>query len=142
VIACISASYKILIHIFTTYLALLCILLYICSMDESFIHKWQSQLKKGTLSFIVLNILKDKEYYGYELIESVRDHTEIEVAEGTLYPLMNRLKKDELVTSKWVEQESGIPRKYYCLTESGVNILKQMQVYWDDLEASIKRIRR
>ena len=86
-------------------------------MDESFLHKWQSQLKKGTLSFIVLNILKDKEYYGYELIESVRAHTEIEVAEGTLYPLMNRLKKDELVTSKWVEQESGIPRKYYCLTQ-------------------------
>ncbi len=124
------------------YLALLCILLYICSMDESFIHKWQSQLKKGTLSFIVLNILKDKEYYGYELIESVREHTEIEVAEGTLYPLMNRLKKDELVTSKWVEQESGIPRKYYHLTDAGVNILKQMQVYWDDLETSIKRIRQ
>ena len=111
-------------------------------MDESFIHKWQSQLKKGTLSFIVLNILKDKEYYGYELIESVREHTEIEVAEGTLYPLMNRLKKDELVTSKWVEQESGIPRKYYSLTDMGVNILKQMQVYWDDLETSIKRIRQ
>jgi len=111
-------------------------------MDESFIHKWQSQLKKGTLSFIVLNILKDQEYYGYELIESVREHTEIEVAEGTLYPLMNRLKKDELVTSKWVEQESGIPRKYYILTDAGVNILKQMQVYWDDLETSIKRIRQ
>ena len=111
-------------------------------MDESFLHKWQSQLKKGTLSFIVLNILKDKEYYGYELIESVREHTEIEVAEGTLYPLMNRLKKDELVTSLWVEQESGIPRKYYSLTESGLNILKKMLVYWDDLEASIKKIRQ
>ena len=111
-------------------------------MDESFLHKWQSQLKKGTLSFIVLNILKDKEYYGYELIESVREHTEIEVAEGTLYPLMNRLKKDELVTSKWVEQESGIPRKYYSLTDMGVNILKQMQEYWDDLESSIKKIRQ
>ena len=111
-------------------------------MDESFLHKWQSQLKKGTLSFIVLNILKDKEYYGYELIESVREHTEIEVAEGTLYPLMNRLKKDELVTSKWVEQESGIPRKYYSLTDAGVNILKQMQDYWDDLESSIKKIRQ
>ncbi len=109
-------------------------------MDDSFLHRWQSQLKKGTLSFIVLNILKDKEYYGYELIVSVREHTEIEVAEGTLYPLLNRLKKDELVTSKWVEQESGIPRKYYSLTETGVNTLQQMQVYWDDLEASLKRI--
>ena len=110
-------------------------------MDESFLHRWQSQLKKGTLSFIVLNILQDKEYYGYELIESVREHTEIEVAEGTLYPLLNRLKKDELVTSKWVEQESGIPRKYYTLTETGVNTLKEMQLYWDGLEASIKRIK-
>ncbi len=109
-------------------------------MNEEFIRKWKSQVKKGTLSFIVLNILKGKELYGYELIESVKEQTSIEIAEGTLYPLMNRLKKENLVTSKWVEQESGIPRKYYVLTKEGINTIVQMKKYWETLEQSIKRI--
>lgn len=113
---------------------------YICAMNENFVHKWKSQVKKGTLSFIILNVLKDNEFYGYELIEEVRKHAEIEIAEGTLYPLMNRLKNEELVSSKWVEQESGIPRKYYCLTETGTQTLIQMQEYWRSLEKSIKKI--
>lgn len=109
-------------------------------MNEDFVHKWQSQLKKGSLSFIILNVLKGNEFYGYELIEEVRKHTNIEIAEGTLYPLMNRLKKEELVSSKWVEQESGIPRKYYCLTEMGNQTLKDMQKHWKSLENSIRKI--
>lgn len=109
-------------------------------MNEEFIRKWQSQVKKGTLSFIVLNILKGKELYGYELIEAVKQKTSIEIAEGTLYPLMNRLKKEDLVTSKWVEQESGIPRKYYVLTQEGIKTIEQMKKYWETLEQSIKRI--
>jgi len=108
-------------------------------MNEIFMDKWKSQVKKGTLSFIVLNILKDNEFYGYELIEQVREYAEIEIAEGTLYPMMNRLKKEELVSSKWVEQDSGIPRKYYCLTELGNETLKQMHIYWKSLENSINK---
>lgn len=122
------------------YFVMLCILLYICEMNETFVTNWKSQVKKGTLTFIVLNILKNNEYYGYELIEQIRTHTEIEVAEGTLYPLMNRLKTENLVESKWVEQETGIPRKYYSLTEIGVITLQQMNTYWTDLENAIKKI--
>lgn len=113
---------------------------YICGMNENFVHKWKSQVKKGTLSFIILNVLKGNEFYGYELIEEIRKHAEIDIAAGTLYPLMNRLKNEELVSSKWVEQESGIPRKYYCLTETGTQTLIQMQEYWRSLEKSIKKI--
>ncbi len=109
-------------------------------MNDEFVHKWKSQVKKGTLAFIVLNVLQGKEYYGYELIEEVKQHTSIEIAEGTLYPLMNRLKKESLVTSKWVEQDSGIPRKYYCLTKMGIRTLKEMKTYWMELEKSIKKI--
>ena len=111
-------------------------------MNESFVINWKSQVKKGTLTFIILNILRDKEYYGYELIEQIRNNTEIDVAEGTLYPLMNRLKTEELVDSKWVEQETGIPRKYYVLTETGTETLDHMNGYWKDLEKSIKKILR
>ena len=124
----------------TTYFVILCILLYIYQMNENFVINWKSQVKKGTLTFIILNVLKNNEYYGYELIEQIRKHTEIEIAEGTLYPLMNRLKTEELVDSKWVEQETGIPRKYYSLTEAGIETLKQMNVYWQNLEKSIKKI--
>jgi PadR family transcriptional regulator PadR len=109
-------------------------------MNETFVTNWKSQVKKGTLTFIILNVLKNQKYYGYELIEQIRKHTEIEIAEGTLYPLMNRLKTEELVDSKWVEQETGIPRKYYALTEAGIETLNQMNIYWTNLEQSIKKI--
>lgn len=109
-------------------------------MNHEFVSKWRSQVKKGTLAFIILNILKDKEFYGYELIEEVHKYTSIEIAEGTLYPLMNRLKKSGLVSSKWVEQETGIPRKYYILTPTGIETLEEMRTYWKALDKSIKKI--
>ena len=109
-------------------------------MELDFFYKWQSQVKKGTLAFIILNILKDNEFYGYELMEQIRKFTTIEIAEGTLYPLMNRLKKEGLVTSKWVEQQSGIPRKYYQLSENGILTLNEMVSYWQNLEKSIQKI--
>jgi PadR family transcriptional regulator PadR len=119
---------------------MLCVLLYICQMNETFVTNWKSQVKKGTLTYIILNILKENEYYGYELIEQIKKHTEIEIAEGTLYPLLNRLKTENLVDSKWVEQETGIPRKYYCLTEMGIKTLIPMNDYWKNLENSIQKI--
>ena len=121
-------------------------MLYICfnqqkfAMNETFVTNWKSQLKKGTLTFIILNVLKENEYYGYELIEQIKKHTEIEIAEGTLYPLMNRLKTENLVDSKWVEQETGIPRKYYALTPTGIKTLIHMNEYWKNLENAIQKI--
>jgi len=109
-------------------------------MKEEFVNKWKSQVKKGTLSFIVLNVINGKELYGYDIIERIKKLTHIEVAEGTLYPLLNRLKKEELVSSKWVEQESGIPRKYYMLTQEGMDTLKLMHHYWDEIEKSITKV--
>lgn len=109
-------------------------------MVNEFVRKWSSQLKKGTLSFIVLNVLKDGEYYGYELIEKVKHDTKIEIAEGTFYPLMNRLKKDGLVASNWVEQKSGIPRKYYKLTEHGEAILVEMKDYWISMSETVQKL--
>ena len=109
-------------------------------MNEIFVNKWKSQVKKGTLTFIVLSILRDNEFYGYEFIEQVKKQTTIEIAEGTFYPLINRLKKENLVSSKWVEQESGIPRKYYLLTETGETTLKEMQTYWMELAKSIRKL--
>jgi PadR family transcriptional regulator, regulatory protein PadR len=109
-------------------------------MNKEFVHKWESQVKKGILSLVVLNILSKGEFYGYELVEEIRKYTNIDVAEGTLYPLLIRLKEDNLVSSKWVEQESGIPRKYYIVTNDGTETLKEMQKYWENLSTSIMKI--
>lgn len=109
-------------------------------MDNDFIDKWQSQVKKGTLSFIVLLVLKEKELYGYELIEKIKKLTNIEIAEGTLYPLMNRLKTDNLLEARWVEQETGIPRKYYYLTKLGKETLDEMKTQWNELQSAINKI--
>jgi len=109
-------------------------------MNADFIEKWQSQLKKGTLSFIVLLVIDEGELYGYELIEKIKAQTKIEIAEGTLYPLMNRLKADLLLDSKWVEQETGIPRKYYLLTDSGKRTLEEMKMQWININNVIKNL--
>ena len=111
-------------------------------MNNEFLDNWQSQVKKGTLSFIVLLILNEDELYGYELIEKIKNLTAIEIAEGTLYPLMNRLKSDNLLESKWVEQETGIPRKYYFLTETGKSTLQEMKNQWQNMQTMITTLIR
>jgi len=113
---------------------------YICSMNVEFVQNWFSQVKKGTLSYIILIILNEKEYYGYELVQEIKSHTTMEVAEGTLYPLLNRLKSEGLVNSKWVEQETGIPRKYYTLSAEGRNTLAEMKKIWGNLESAIQKL--
>jgi PadR family transcriptional regulator PadR len=109
-------------------------------MNNEFIHKWESQVKKGILSLVLLNIISRGDYYGYELIEEIKKYTLIDIAEGTLYPLLIRLKDDNLVTSKWVEQNSGIPRKYYTVTDEGNKTLSEMKIYWENLYTSIQKI--
>ena len=103
---------------------------------------WFSQLKKGTLSYIILIILDEKEYYGYELVQEIKIHTTLEVAEGTLYPLLNRLKTEGIVDSKWIEQDSGIPRKYYTLSEDGRATLTEMKRIWSALGIAIQKIQK
>jgi PadR family transcriptional regulator PadR len=111
-------------------------------MNKEFVQNWFSQVKKGTLSYIILIILDKKEYYGYELVQEIKIHTTLEVAEGTLYPLLNRLKADGIVESTWIEQESGIPRKYYTLTKEGKATLGEMKKIWTTLGTAIQRIQK
>jgi len=115
---------------------------YICAMNIEFVQNWFSQVKKGTLSYIILIILNEKEYYGYELVQQIKNHTTMEVAEGTLYPLLNRLKSEGLVNSKWVEQETGIPRKYYTLSTDGQATLAEMKKIWGNLDAAIQNLQK
>ena len=107
---------------------------------QKFITKWESQLRKGTLDFIILHYLKEKEYYGYELINDIKQSISMRLSEGTIYPLLNRLKKEGLISSKWVEMETGVPRKYYKITEAGKKTLKDMKISWEQLNRSLQKL--
>jgi len=123
---------------------MLCIFFYICCMDEInttyFITKWKSQIKKGLLEYIIMLLLKNKSYYGYELIAKMKGFASMDIAEGTIYPLLNRLKKENLVVSEWIEMETGIPRKYYKITDLGMAQLIMMNDYYKELDHSISGI--
>lgn len=109
-------------------------------MNSEYVTNWKAQVKKGILSFIVLSILARKEFYGYELITELKRSSDYDIAEGTLYPLLDRLKKDGLVVSQWVEQNTGLPRKYYYITPDGKETLKEMLAHWKEITVNINKI--
>ena len=108
-------------------------------MKNEFLKNWDTQLKKGLLPFFVLQALNQKECYGYELIQTLKNSLGIEVTESTIYPLLIRLMKDSLLVFKWVEQQSGIPRKYYFITDEGKSNLTAMQEGIEELIEKIKK---
>ena len=81
------------------------------------------QLKKGVMEIVVLSMLRRKDFYGYELVTEISKY--IEMSEGTIYPLLNRFKKDGLVDTYLAESHNGPPRKYYRITDSGRTEFKE-----------------
>lgn len=105
--------------------------------SDRIIERWVPQFRKGLLEFIILLKLQQGDIYGYELAIEIKKLTSIEVAEGTLYPLLNRLKRDGLVTAEWKTAEVGAPRKYYEITPLGIETLAQMKNTWTETHNSI-----
>lgn len=102
---------------------------------------WKSQLRKGAAELAVLAALGRRESYGLELLERVRGDGGLELAEGSIYPLLNRLQKEGKVTSRWVEDaDASHPRKYYALTAEGAALLAAMLSEWSRFEVGMRRI--
>jgi PadR family transcriptional regulator PadR len=101
----------------------------------------QVQMRKGLLEYCVLHIISRGEIYTSDLIDELTQ-AEMIVVEGTLYPLLNRLKTAALVSYRWVESDAGPPRKYYSITEEGRNALKNLASTWKGLVQSINQITR
>jgi len=97
------------------------------------------QMRKGILEYCVLYIISEKEVYASELIDKLTKAKMI-VVEGTLYPLLTRLKNAELLEYNWVESQSGPPRKYYKLTSKGEEFLIELQKTWLDISKSVNTI--
>jgi PadR family transcriptional regulator PadR len=98
-----------------------------------------TQLRKGLLEFAILSTLAGARQYVADIMNRLTD-TPFETSEGTLYPLLSRLKREGLVTYDWVESDVGPPRKYYRLTQIGEARLAQMDEYWHYLYTNIEQL--
>ena len=94
---------------------------------------WRAQLRKGALELVVLSALANGERYGLAVVEDLRRALGEEISEGTVYPLLNRLKQNGWLRSRWEESEAGHPRKYYSLTVEGARQLGRMLAEWEEL---------
>ncbi|WP_203295014.1 PadR family transcriptional regulator [Maricaulis parjimensis] len=99
-------------------------------MDE-ILERWSSQARKGYFEMLLLARLQAGRAYGYQIVASLKQAPGFEnLAEGTVYPVLTRMKKDGLVTAEWVAEETGPPRKYYTVTELGARTLDAMTRIW------------
>ena len=96
----------------------------------------KSQMRKGMLEYCILLLLRHQPLYANDIINRLKD-AEMIVVEGTLYPLLNRLKKDCLLKYAWTESTQGPPRKYYALTEEGEDALRQLDDNWNELATTV-----
>ncbi len=99
----------------------------------------KAQMRKGILEYCILSILNKHDAYVGELLESLK-RAELIVVEGTIYPLMTRLKNAGLLSYRWEESTGGPPRKYYHLTDQGKNALQELAQTWEDLQNSVQHI--
>ena len=100
------------------------------------IEKTKVQMRKGVLEYCILSIIKKGDAYASDIIDELKK-AEMIVVEGTLYPLLTRLKNDDLLQYRWEESTSGPPRKYYVLTPEGTQILLQLDTTWHELVYAI-----
>jgi PadR family transcriptional regulator PadR len=96
----------------------------------------KAQMRKGVLEYCILSILREEDKYASEILSTLKD-AKMLVVEGTIYPLLTRLKNAGLLSYRWEESSSGPPRKYYGLTETGKLFLKELNTTWDELRTAV-----
>lgn len=96
-------------------------------------------MRKGVLEFCILSIIAEREVYASDIISQLKE-AELIVVEGTLYPLLTRLKNDNLLSYRWEESKSGPPRKYYAITDEGKSFLTELIISWDNLVESVNAL--
>ena len=101
----------------------------------------QAQMRKGLLEYCILLVIARGQVYASDILQALKQDSLI-VVEGTLYPLLSRLRQERLVDYEWRESKNGPPRKYYSLTELGQDFLNQLDQAWSELTQSIASLRR
>lgn len=103
------------------------------------IENTQSQMRKGVLEFCILSVIQRGEVYPSDIIEEMKK-ANLNLLEGTLYPLLTRLKNADLLTYRWVESSSGPPRKYFSLTDKGAAFYKELDQTWKEMVNSVNTV--
>ena len=103
---------------------------------------WTTQLRKGVLELCILNVVGQARVYGYDIVRQLRDIDALVIREGTIYPILSRLKRDGLVSTSLQESPEGPARKYYELTPRGKQVCVEMNAYWDVLKRGIDTIKK
>jgi PadR family transcriptional regulator PadR len=106
------------------------------------LNNWQTQLRKGLLDIVILNLLRHGACHGYEMVRTLKQSEGLKIREGNIYPILARLQTDGVVASHSEASRDGPPRRYFKLTESGEKILGDMNAHWDRLAESIRNIRK
>ncbi|MDB6109071.1 MAG: PadR family transcriptional regulator [Pedosphaera sp.] len=109
---------------------------------NDFFDNWTVQVRKGLLELCILNALAEKERYGYELVKTLVEIQGMGVTEGTLYPLLSRLRVQGLISSRLEESSEGPARKYYALTKEGMKTMAIMNDYLEALNDGARKLRR
>ena len=109
---------------------------------NDFFDNWTVQVRKGVLELCILNALAERERYGYELVKSLVDIPGLGMTEGTLYPLLSRLRAQGLVSARLEESSEGPARKYYLLSREGKKVATMMNDYLDALNDSVSALRK
>ncbi|HSF79932.1 MAG TPA: PadR family transcriptional regulator [Anaerolineales bacterium] len=102
---------------------------------------WITQLRKGLLEYLTLNILNQHETYGYEIIQTLNTFAGMQVTESTVYPILARLNKEGFARIRKSPSPDGPPRRYYSLSPKGKARVAHMNQYWDQLNLTIQQIR-
>jgi PadR family transcriptional regulator PadR len=101
------------------------------------IQNTQSQMRKGVLEFCILSVIRQGEVYPSDIVDKMKA-ANLNIFEGTLYPLLTRLKNAEYLTYRWVESNSGPPRKYFVMTEKGLNFYAELEKTWKELADAVE----
>lgn len=110
-------------------------------MQEEFIEQKHSQMRKGLLEFCILLVISEGRVYSSDILKKLKD-ADLLVVEGTLYPLLSRLKSQKLITYVWEESPAGPPRKYFELTKDGRATLTHLQKTWNELQNSLNALKK
>jgi len=100
----------------------------------------KSQMRKGLLEYTILLIINKKPSYAPDIIKGLKE-AQLIVVEGTLYPLLTRLKNSDLLSYLWEESTQGPPRKYYMLTQKGEEILNELNKAWEEIRQTIETVK-
>jgi PadR family transcriptional regulator, regulatory protein PadR len=101
---------------------------------------WESELRRGVVEMSLLAVIKEKEAYGYEIIERLKENSSLTLTESTVYPILARLAKEGLLATRQAQSPSGPPRRYFRLTAKGLHSLSCMVVHWQVFKKQVSHL--